>query len=66
MNGTVSWFDARRGVGAIAPDDGAADIAVSCLHIDGGGHQSLRPNDRVSFTVVDEPHGRVATQVYLP
>jgi len=66
MNGTVAWFDARTGTGVISPDDGSADVSVHYTQIDGGGRQSLRATDRVSFTPADGPDGPTATRVFLP
>lgn len=64
--GIVSWFDVVRGVGGIIPDDGTAEVSVHRAQIDGGGSQSLRAADRVSFTVVDGPSGPIATTVFAP
>jgi CspA family cold shock protein len=63
--GTVSWFDPRRGTGVILADTGD-EIAVRAAHIAGGGRQSLTAGDRVVFTVFDGPHGAGAADVYVP
>lgn len=64
--GIVSWFDIVRGVGGIVPDDSTDEVPVYRAEIDGGGSQSLRAADRVSFTVVDGPSGPIATGVFAP
>ncbi|GAY12777.1 cold-shock protein [Pseudonocardia sp. N23] len=65
VDGTVTWFDSRRGVGVITLDDGT-EVPVAGSQIDGGGVQSLRPNDRVAFTLVDGPEGPRAAEVWAP
>lgn len=47
--GTVKWFNAEKGFGFIAPDDGGKDIFVHYSAIEGGGYRSLDENQRVSF-----------------
>ena len=47
--GTVKWFNAEKGFGFIAPDDGSKDVFVHFSAIEGGGYRSLEENQRVSF-----------------
>lgn len=65
VDGTVTWFDPQRGVGVIALEDGT-EVAVSGSQIDGGGVQTLRPDDRVTFTLADGPDGLHAVEVWTP
>ncbi|HUC25127.1 MAG TPA: cold-shock protein [Streptosporangiaceae bacterium] len=61
--GTVKWFNADKGYGFIAPDDGSADVFVhhSAIQID--GYRSLQENQRVEYTTAAGPKGPQAEQV---
>ena len=48
-DGTVKWFNAEKGFGFIAPDDGSKDVFVHYSAIEGSGYRSLDENQRVSF-----------------
>jgi CspA family cold shock protein len=61
--GTVKWFNAEKGYGFIAPDDGTADIFVHYSAIQAGGYRSLQENQRVEYTAGAGPKGPQAEQV---
>jgi len=61
--GTVKWFNADKGFGFIAPDDGTADVFVHYSAIDTGGYRSLEENQKVEYTVNQGPKGPQAAQV---
>ncbi|MBN9112599.1 MAG: cold shock domain-containing protein [Pseudonocardia sp.] len=65
VDGNVTWFDPQRGIGSIALEDGT-EVAVSGAQIDGGGVQTLRPDTKVAFTLVDGPDGPHAIDVWTP
>ena len=48
--GTVKWFNADKGYGFIAPDDGTADVFVHHSAIQAEGFRSLQENQRVEYT----------------
>ena len=60
--GTVKWFDASKGYGFIAQDDGG-DIFVHFSAIQTDGYKTLEEGARVSFEVVDGPKGPAAENV---
>jgi cold shock CspA family protein len=66
MCGTVRWFDPERGIGVIVLDGSDREVAVRSAAVDGGGRQSLRPQDRIRLTVFDGPSGASATRVWTP
>jgi CspA family cold shock protein len=47
--GTVKWFNADKGFGFIAPDDGTADVFVHFSAIASTGYRSLDENQKVEF-----------------
>jgi CspA family cold shock protein len=61
--GTVKWFNAEKGFGFIAPDDGSADIFVHHSAIDMDGYRSLAENQKVEYTASRGPKGPQADQV---
>ncbi|GAA2392706.1 cold-shock protein [Streptomyces glaucosporus] len=60
--GTVKWFNADKGFGFIAREDGP-DVFVHYSEIDASGFRSLEENQRVEFEVVQGPKGPQATAV---
>jgi cold shock protein len=62
--GTVKWFNADKGYGFIAPDDGSADVFVHFSAIESSGYRSLEENQKVEYTVTRGPKGPQAEQVH--
>ena len=61
--GTVKFFDARRGFGFIALDDGSPDVFVHVTAVEQAGLKTLNEGQRVSFDVVtDEKRGKTKAQ----
>jgi len=59
----VKFFDARRGFGFIALDDGSPDVFVHVTAVEPAGLTTLNEGQRVSFDVVtDEKRGKTKAQ----
>lgn len=60
--GTVKWFNQRKGYGFISTTDGR-DIFVHYSNISGEGFKTLAEGDQVSFDIVDGEKGPRAENV---
>ena len=61
--GTVKRFNADKGYGFIAPDDGTPDVFVHHSAIEADGYRSLQDNQRVEYTVTQGTKGPQAEHV---
>ncbi len=61
--GTVKWFNAEKGFGFIAPDDGSADVFVHYSEIQGNGFRTLEEDQKVEFELGEGAKGPQAQQV---
>ncbi|MDH5359717.1 MAG: cold-shock protein [Gammaproteobacteria bacterium] len=62
--GIVKWFDATKGFGFIAPEDGSKDVFVHHSAIKVDGYASLDEGQRVSFEVEQGSKGPSAANVH--
>jgi CspA family cold shock protein len=61
--GTVKWFNAEKGFGFIAQEDGGDDVFVHYSAIQTQGYKSLDENQKVEFDVTQGPKGPQAENV---
>jgi CspA family cold shock protein len=61
--GTIKWFDNKKGFGFIAQDEGGPDVFVHFSCIEGDGFKTLTEGDRVQYEVVNSDKGLKATNV---
>lgn len=64
VTGTVKWFNASKGYGFIAREDGP-DVFVHFSAIEADGYRSLQEGQQVEFSIEDGPKGLQAAQVKL-
>jgi CspA family cold shock protein len=61
-NGTVKWFNDKKGFGFISQDNGD-DVFVHQTSIQGEGFRTLAEGDKVEFEVIKDQKGYKATNV---
>ena len=61
--GKVKWFNADKGYGFIAPDDGTPDVFVHHSAIQADGYRSLEEDQRVEYTASRGAKGPQADEV---
>lgn len=61
--GTVKWFNAEKGYGFIAADDGGNDLFAHFSQITGSGYRSLEENQKVEFDVEQGQKGPQAANI---
>ncbi len=65
VDGTVKFYNAEKGYGFIAPDDGSPDVFVSGRVLERTGVASLDTNQRVRVSARQGQKGMVASNVEL-
>jgi cold shock protein len=63
VEGTVKWYDVKKGFGFIAPQDGGKDIFVHASALARSGLSGLAENARVRLGVREGQKGREAVSV---
>ena len=63
VQGTVKWFNATKGYGFIAPDEGREDVFVHFSAIQSDGFRTLEENQRVEFVKAPGKKGWQAQDV---
>jgi CspA family cold shock protein len=65
QNGTVKFFDAKKGYGFVTPDDGGDELFVHFKGIHMDGFKTLREGQRVSYMPAKGNKGMQATNVQV-
>ena len=61
--GTVKFFNATKGFGFIAPEDGSADVFVHVSAVERAGMRTIVEGQKLSFDVVkDNRNGKSAAE----
>jgi CspA family cold shock protein len=63
--GTVKWFNATKGYGFIAPQDGGKDVFVHISALEAAGISGLNDGQRVTYEVVTERGKEAAKNLKL-
>ncbi|MEU4359275.1 cold-shock protein [Streptomyces virginiae] len=61
--GMVKWFNAEKGFGFIAQDDGGPDVFAHYSAIVGAGYRELREGEPVTFDVARSDKGLQAENI---
>ena len=51
--GTVKWFDNKKGYGFIAPEEGSKDIFVHISAVEKAGLSTLKEGQKVSYELTE-------------
>jgi len=65
LTGTVKWFNAGKGFGFIARDNGNDVFVHFSAIVDNGGYRELTEGQRVEFSIEDSPKGPKAANVRI-
>ena len=56
--GTVKWFDPKKGFGFIEPEDGGKDVFVHISAVEASGLAGLEDNQKVTYELQEGRDGR--------
>ena len=57
-NGTVNWFNTKKGFGFIEPEDGGKDVFVHISAVEASGLAGLEDNQKVTYELEEGRDGR--------
>lgn len=60
--GTVKWFNATKGFGFIAPDDGGKDVFLHVSALERAGLRSVQEGQKLSFDLARGRDGRTSAE----
>jgi cold shock protein len=58
LSGTLKFYNASKGFGFIAPDDGSKDVFVHASALERSGIDVLNEGDKLTFVLEDDRKGR--------
>lgn len=61
--GTVKFFNAIKGFGFIAPDDGGKDVFVHATAVESSGMRALNEGQKIAFDVQADAKGTKAVNL---
>lgn len=64
-SGTVKWFNATKGFGFIAPQDGGNDVFVHITALQAAGLNELKDGQKITYDVVSERGKQAAANLKL-
>lgn len=64
--GTVKFFDATKGYGFIAPDNGGNDAFVHISAVERAGMITLNQNQRIGYELEQDKRGKMAAVNLTP
>ncbi len=62
IKGTVKWFNAVKGFGFIAPDDGGKDAFVHISAVERAGLSGLNEGQQVEYELQSGQNGRTSAE----
>ena len=57
-NGTVKWFNTKKGFGFIEPEDGGKDVFVHISAVEASGLAGSEDNQKVTYELEEGRDGR--------
>ncbi len=63
LNGTVKWFNSKKGFGFIEREDKEKDVFVHASAVKEAGLRFLQEGDKISFELQDGPKGPSAVNL---
>lgn len=65
QQGKVKWFNNTKGFGFIVPDGSTDDVFAHFSQIQMEGYRTLKPNQLVTFELVEGDKGKQAQNIKL-
>lgn len=61
-SGVVKWFNATKGYGFIAPEDGGNDVFVHISAVERAGQKTLKEGQKLQYEMVEGRNGRFSAE----